>query len=725
MSNEFSASELVTSLSSQFAVGMIRAAIPNEIDGLKLVHRRILVTLRSKPGDTIYKSAQMLGALSESHPHGPDSGYQAAARLGQVWEYNPPLLDFRSESAGGTYADPKPGAYRYTRFRSTEFMFDLFFKNIDYKVLPVVQGANPMEYEPAYLIPAIPTTLLYANSSIGYGYPSHTVPHNLGDVCDLVVAYAHHRKTSPHLRFDYTKHIDKFLPEFPTYGILTNHEELLAAYRRGEFNTKIHLDGLIELTQDSITVKTLPYGGVFERLESQIQELMASKENKGGWFDRNIQSVLGLSNDYDIGDVTIRLKRGVNVFEAWEQLRKKIKFSGTYSPILNYERDNMVRTLTPPELLISWYQVRYNAVVATKKIRIMQITEDLRRVEALLVISDYVDEAIAILKTNTKDDGVRALMTRFDLTWQQASYLSSAPLHTISSTTIAENEDRRRKIEARLVELKHSFSLIPDEIAAEATAIKKKYNSPRRTRIPKYLGYVRIGSGCIQYESLEEVSQILDNFPNNPVEIHTYDGPHLYKVSDNNKLEAGSIPKITTGDIYGLRNSQIITVNITEGTACCVKGFIPGTRDSGYFYTTPRSKVIYKNGDVKTVDITEELSLRKTICRGASTNAIYVYPDVKQDHYLIAMNSNMPNNLVIQRIGTDTTRLNIGGGGDVMIVHSVSNHIFINLPPTHLNRVKARVAELIDIEALLEGKDRTRIDLGQKKYSAHKQLRLL
>lgn len=716
------ASDLIRQNLFKFGMGMIKAAIPNAIDGLKPVHRRLLVVVKDKTG--VIHSPRLVGDAAELHPHGESSIYNVAIRMGQCFEYTPPILDFKAESSGGTYAEPYPGAQRYTSCRVSEFTQDVFFKGIEYKVLPKELDELLITYEPIYFVPAIPTALLYANKSIGYGYSSYTIPHNLADVCDLVVAFAEHKKNNAFLPFDYVKHVQKFLPDFPVQGILTNPEELLDAYRAGNFNKKIHLDGEVRLTIDSINIKTLPYGVPFKDLEETIQLLMSDKNAKGSWFDKNLLSVKNLSNEHEVGDIVIKIKRGVNVFEAWEQLRKKIQFSSTITPIPNYNEDGYPVEISQPNVLAMWYNVRYNILISSKKIKITSLSENIRKVEALLIICDYVDEVIAILKKD-RPSGIIAIMERFNLTEFQANYLSAAPLYTISSSSAIELKERKKSLEDQLLEVRASFSKIPDEIAKEALSIKKKYATPRKTRIPNYLGYVKIGGGCIQFESIEEITKIIEDFPKIEMEIHTYDGPHLYKVSDHNKLERGTIPKITTGDIYGLKSNQVITVNISDGTACSVKGFVPGSRADGYFYTTPKSRAIYRNGDIKIIDVTEEISLRKTICRGANTNIIYIYPDIKQDHYVIALNTTTPNIVSIQKVATNRSKIGINPTGNVLLFHTSEKHFFLNIPETYRSRNTTRVLELIDLEKVLEGKDQIRLDIGSTKVKTNKHIRLL
>jgi hypothetical protein len=731
MTTQVTASEVIYSNLEQFAEAMVQANHPTPVDGLKPVSRRNIWGMRDT-SDAV-KSADLISFTTKNHPHGENSIYDNAARLGQLFEYYPPVFDFGG--AVGSYADPKPAGYRYTEVALSEFARAVFFSSsVELRALPKKLNEVLSGFEPVYLIPTIPTALLYANNSIGYGDSSYTVPHNLADVCDVAIAFCQHMKTSEIQPFDHAKHAEKFLPDFPTVGTLTNINELLSAYRRGDFMAKIRMEGEVILTMDAILIKTLPYGTKFTGLDGRIEDLM---REKGSWFDRNIQSVKDLSDAKRggplVGEIAVQLKRGVNVFEAWEQLRKKIKFSGSLTPIANYNEKGSSVVYTPPNLLRVWYDARYNILVSSKKLKITRLTEELRKVEARMVVLDNIDAVVILLRNNTDDVSIRQLQDHYNLTYFQAEYIVDTPLRILTTTARFDLVLRRDGLQDSLKAMKLSFQKIPDEMTAEIQAIKKKFPTPRRTKLPAYVGYVRISGGCIQIDTVDEIPSIVASFPKETLEIYLYDGPHHYRVTDGGKLEFGYIPKITTGDIYGLRvdlelnakTSKVITVNFADGAACCVKGFVPGLRREGYFYTTPTSRVIRRNGTIETVEVTEEISLRKTICRGASTDIIYIYPDPRQVHYVLALNTTTPNTITIQRVTPERAKIAMNPMGTVYVVHSTDRHFFLNLPPEFLSRNTTRVAEFLDLEAVLDGKNQARLDIATQDVKKHKHIRLL
>ena len=732
MAYEASASDIIHHNSLQFGRYQIKTQLPHGVDGLKVVHRRILMSVKDLRKE--FKSAKLIAATMENHPHGDQSIYQAAARLGQTFEYNPTPLHFLSSV--GTYEEPTPAASRYTSAEVSEFAFDVFFKDVEYRTLPKELNEMLDGYEPIYLSTAIPTALLYANNTIGWGFPSYTVPHNLSDVCDLAVEFCRHQKQNPLVPFDYAKHAEKFLPDFPITGTLTNHRQLIAAYKRGDFKHRITTDGEVFLSADAIHISTLPYGIPFGKSDNKTKSLIMVIEDlileKGSWFDRNILWVRP-SEDNGVANVCVKLKRGVNVFEGWELLRKRISFSGAITPIPNYNDDGYAIEISQPNLLRVWYDARYNVMVASKKIRVTRLTEDLRRVEARLIVCDNVDTVVTLLRNNDDSTSIQKLQELYSLTLFQATYIVDTPMRILTTTSRAEMVKRKTELEQSLKELRDSFGKIPDEIITSALAIKKKYPSPRRTKIPAYVGYVRIGGGSIQLESIDEIPTILERFPRDALEIYRYDGPYQYRVTETGKLEMGYSPKITVGDIYGLkvdlesnpRSEKVITVNIVNGTGCCVKGFVPGLRKEGYFYTTPRSKVIDRDGTIRTVEVVEEFSPRKTISRGSATDVIYVYPEPKGEHFILVMNTSTLNEISILRVTPTLTKIPLNPTGTPYLVHSNETHVFLNLPPQYLNRNTTRVVEFLSIDKLLGSKDQLRINIGSAEIKKQKQIRLL
>jgi len=720
---ETSASDLIEAYSLTYGKDILDGHFPTVIDGLKRVHRRAVWCALPIVGK-IVRSQTLINDVRDLHFHGDQSVYDTLLRMGATFEYNPALFRFTSDKSG--YATDKQPASRYTTLTPSDIMYDLFYKNIEVSSLRKVQSDDLATYEPKYFVPALPTTLLYANNTIGFGFTSITLPLAFANVCDLVSAYAEHHTNHPLVPFDHVKHADKFVPDTPVENNLTNYNELVAAYKQGNFKQKVFLEGTARLSPDMIEIYTVPYMDSFPKAVEVLQSAMLTKNS---WFDRSLHSVDSIGNENARGNLTVMLKRGVNVFEAWEKISRLISFAHGIVTYPNYSFDGFISELSPINLIRKWFQQRHDIILSSKKYKLASLMEGISQVEALMVACDKqnLDDILAIMRAHYhKDQGVPVLCEKYPLTPNQAYYLYTVRLEILTGAAMDDLKKKHQRLQAEVTELQASFSRIPQEISETAQALKKKYGVTRRAKIPKYIGYVSVGDdGCVQFEEVSELKDILNTFQKERIGIHMYDGAHLFKVNPEGKADTKYIPKYTRGDIYGIRTDEVYTVNIADGAACCVKGFVPGRRSAGFFYTTRQSKAIWRDGTIKTIDVTQELSMRKTICRGAASGILHIYPDNKRDHLVAIFNTDTPNRVTLQRVSADASKLVVNPQGDVEFVHSYTfKDVILNVDPKFLSRNTTRAIHVVDAAAILGDQRQVHIDLNASKWKSNKHLKL-
>jgi DNA gyrase/topoisomerase IV subunit A len=699
---------------------------PSHIDGLKIVHRRIIYTLRDCNETNSFKA---LGAIKEFHNHGDASIYDALVRMSTPWTTHPSLIKFHGDN--GMYSGSDAAAARYTSIELSQFARDIFF-NIDASAIPMKLTTDRMDREPIYLIPAIPTALLYGTHAIGYGESHRSFPRNINDVCDLVVAYCTHIQNTPHLQFNITNYAHKLVPDFPIDNDIINYAELISEYKKGNFDYKVRMEGKVELTADTIYVKTVAYGTPF--LNSKKWLLDAIRQ-KGSWFDINIPTTpKDLANTDIEARLEIKLKRGTNPFEAWEVIKKLIQFSGTIAPILSYtDPEGYVHEAFPLKILMAWYTKRAEAITASKSHDLAKLQNQLHTINALITIIGHTDEVLAIIKENSTDGAIRRLSERFSLTTYQSTELTKARLSILTTTSSEELQRQHDKITRDLDELKASFSQIPKEIAEKAIAIKKLYGKreTRTSTIPKYIGCVLTVGGYIQFEDTNEIEGILQNFSKNDIVVRFYDGPTLIHTTKGSTYTTKNISRVGVGEVIGLpkQPSELYTINISaEGTICCVKGITPGLQEDGYFYTTRMSKVVTRHNGLKTIDVTKELSQRKSICRGAQSDIIYIYPDTKKAHYLLIMNDTLQNKLIIQRIpeGVDTNIPIIPPVGKSTVLHHMTGlDWYFQIPSDCISRNTSRLFHIPNVLDILQDDTHTIVDLNQTKWKRSTILRAI
>src|SRR5690349_12997431 len=164
-------------------------ALPDVRDGLKPVQRRILIgmnDLNLAPGRPYRKCAKIAGDTSGNyHPHGEQVVYPTLVRLAQDWVMRYPLVD--GQGNFGSIDGDAPAAMRYTEARLTplavEMLADLEKNTVDFR-----SNYDETREEPVVLPGVLPNLLLNGCTGIAVGMATEVPPHNLGEICDAIVA---------------------------------------------------------------------------------------------------------------------------------------------------------------------------------------------------------------------------------------------------------------------------------------------------------------------------------------------------------------------------------------------------------------------------------------------------------------------------------------------------------------------------------------------------------
>ncbi len=731
---EVSVDDLLRDLLREYGSDILLSLFPNTISGLKLVMTRAIWAARNFSEYGV-KSATAVGEVIKTHIHGDYGIYLAMIRASQPFQCFPTLIEVPSNN--GSYTSNTPAAARYTDMLLPPFTRALFYDGVNIDGIKMRKSQALGELEPAYLVPAIPTTLTLGNSSIGYGFGSWVPARNLGEICDLAHAYCKHKSTSDAIRpFDIQQHAAKLLPDFPIRVILKNVPELLEAYKKGKFNAKIEMEGVVILSHDSIIIKTLPYGRDFDALRRLKEAIIA---NKNGWFAQSIDGEPLEEDDVNTNDphtapgVLIKFKRNINIFDALEVVGKEIGLTGSFSPNLLYVDDKgFVYEPTPTELLEIWFRERCGLIEGTKRREIQRIGGLINANNAYQKIVDHTDEVLKIIRnSNDRESGIATLSDRFDLSWSQGSIIMASKLETLTKNSPLLLKEQRVKLDDQMAVIVDSLTKIGNEMAETALQIKRKYRYDRISIIPKYIGYVSIDNyGAIQFSKPDEIETIIERFPKSDIRIYFYEGSNVFHVNDG-KLSHNVNSKHLIGDIYGLAftDRNAYTVNIDDGAGCSVKGIVPGSRKNGYFYTTEKSIAVRRHGAIDVINVPEEISLRKTICRGAATNISYVYPYTEAPHYIVTFNDATKNIVWLQRVVVPSAKpqkIPTESRGQLYVNHHTTGiNWYFGIPSSCLNRINSKAFLITDAESLLDGNDRVQLDLGVSKMKSHPYFKMI
>jgi topoisomerase-4 subunit A len=245
-------------------------AIPDVVDGLKPVQRRILETLWRLNDDKLHKVANVVGQTMQLHPHGDAAICEALVNLANKGY----LLD-KQGNFGSIYTGDPSAAARYIETRLSPLAKETLFNPEITAKTPSYDGRND---EPVILPAKIPLLLMQGADGIAVGMSTHILPHNFVELLEAQIAYLEGRKF-------------RFYPDFPTGGVM---DKSLYDKGQGKIKLRVKIDIVDPKT---LIIREICYGTTTESLIKSIDE--AAKKGK-----IKIDAI----NDYTAEKVEIEIK---------------------------------------------------------------------------------------------------------------------------------------------------------------------------------------------------------------------------------------------------------------------------------------------------------------------------------------------------------------------------------------------------------------------------------
>ncbi|MDQ2680032.1 MAG: DNA gyrase subunit A [Candidatus Eremiobacteraeota bacterium] len=474
-----------------YAMSVIASrALPDVRDGLKPVQRRILYAMREMgmdPGKQHRKCAGVIGEVLKSyHPHGDMSVYDALVRMAQDFTLRYPLIDGHGNF--GSIDPDRPAAYRYTEARLARPSMDII-ADIDKETVPFIPTFDNQGTEPSVLPGKLPQLLINGSSGIAVGMATNIPPHNLGEICDAIVALI----DEPNITVDELSDIVKG-PDFPTGGIIMGHEAIKEAYRTGRGSIPIR--GKAEIVEDDrgknrIIITEIPYQVYKGRIVEAIAE--AHAEKKVGGISR-----LDDETNRKGMRVVVELQRSATPKVVLNQLYKHTPLQSSFGfnmlalvPVGEERADGS--TALEPQVLSLKQLLEYH-ILHRKDVIVKRTRYDLRKaeerahlLEGYRIALDNIDAVIKLIRASqTTDDARQGLMAKFSLSELQANAIVDMRLRTLTGLERQKIEDEYTELLKTIAELQDILAS-PRRIAAivksEAEEIKRKFGDERRTVI--------------------------------------------------------------------------------------------------------------------------------------------------------------------------------------------------------------------------------------------------
>ncbi len=166
--------------------------------------------------------------MGRYHPHGDTAIYDALVRMAQDFSLRYPLVDGHGNF--GSLDGDSAAAMRYTECRLTALATDLLARarQRDGRLPAHLRREHPSE--PVVLPALVPQLLMNGTTGIAVGMATNIPPHNVGELCDALIALVKDPKLE-------TKDLLKYVkgPDFPTGAqVLNSKKELREIYETGQ-----------------------------------------------------------------------------------------------------------------------------------------------------------------------------------------------------------------------------------------------------------------------------------------------------------------------------------------------------------------------------------------------------------------------------------------------------------------------------------------------------------
>ncbi len=481
----------------------IGRALPDLRDGLKPVHRRILYAMFREgllSNRRYSKCAGVVGeVLKRYHPHGDSAVYEALVRMAQPWSLRYPLIDGQG-NFGSIDGDP-PAAYRYTECRLTR-LAERMLADIEKDTVNFVPNFDGSQQEPEILPAQLPTLLINGADGIAVGMATNIPPHNLGEVCDALLALIE----NPDLTLEQIVDIIPG-PDFPTGGQLLGRQAVRQAYLNKRGILTIRALAAIETDKRtgraSIIVREIPYQVNKTRLVERIAELVNDKRIEG-------ISDLRDESDRDGMRIVVELKRDAEPKVVLNQLYKLTQMQESYGLIMLAIYEGRPRELSLREMLVAFIDHRKYVLTRRTLFELRQAEARLHILEGLLIALQNLDAVIKLIRASKDAESARSeLMARFKLTQIQAQAILDLTLRRLTSLEREKIESEHKETTDTIARLK---KILGDErelmklIAGEIGEIRKEFADPRRTQIIEAEGAFSIEDLIVEEDVLVTVS---------------------------------------------------------------------------------------------------------------------------------------------------------------------------------------------------------------------------
>ncbi|MDP3981143.1 MAG: DNA gyrase subunit A, partial [Chlamydiota bacterium] len=464
---------------------IVSRALPDVRDGLKPVHRRVLYAMQSTGlthSAKYRKSAKVVGeVIGNFHPHGDVAAYDTLVRMAQDFSMRYPLVD--GQGNFGSMDGDSAAAMRYTECRMSSIAGEMV-ADIDKDTVNWQDNYDGTTQEPIVLPARVPQLLLNGTMGIAVGMATNIPPHNLGELCNGVIALIDNPEATVE---DLMEHIKG--PDFPTGADIYNIEDIKMAYATGKGRIMMRAKAEIEETKRGfkIIISEIPYQVNKATMIEKMAELVKNKKIDG------ISDLRDESDRHGVR-VVIELKGNSYPKKILNRLYELTAMQTAFHVnMLALTPDLEPRVMTLKDVLSYYIAHRQEVIERRSRYELKKAKDRAHILEGLKIALDNIDEVIHTIRASANRDAAKKnLMEKFKLSDRQADAILDMRLSALAAL-------ERKRIEEEYEQVLQTIAYLEDLLAhpekilslikADLRDVIDKYGDDRRTTIiPHALG---------------------------------------------------------------------------------------------------------------------------------------------------------------------------------------------------------------------------------------------
>ena len=439
---------------------ILQRAVPNIVDGLKPVQRRVLHAMFKMDDGNMTKVANIVGQAMQYHPHGDASILGALVQLGQKGF----ALDCQG-NWGNILTGDSNAAARYIEARLSKFAKEVIF---DPKITNWMTSYDGRNQEPTELPVRFPLLLAQGTEGIAVGMASKILPHNFNELIDASIAYLQGKPF-------------ELLPDFPTGGLAD-----CSKYMKGQRGGSVKIRAKIEkIDKNTLAIKEIPYGKTTHAL---VDSILKAKD-KGKIKIKKIEDMTTST-----AALVIHLPNDVSPDKPIVALYAFTDCETTVAPNACVIKDNKPQFLSVEDILI--YDTEHTKELLGRQLEIRKgELEDNWHYTSLEKIF-FENRVYKLLEEDQKswEDQVNAILARMkefqsqlvrEIKMEDILKLVEKPVRKISKFDTKVIDEKILEIEKELNVVKEHLANLTQYTIDFFRNIKSKYGKdfPRRTEI--------------------------------------------------------------------------------------------------------------------------------------------------------------------------------------------------------------------------------------------------